>query len=93
MRPNVRTASAGALVSLLVFGAACSRRVPESRITSVEARIDGITCPTCVPPLEASLRRQYHKSAIEVDDDKLRLGDRVLLVNDDGTPVTVPNQL
>ncbi|PYR73398.1 MAG: hypothetical protein DMF86_20585 [Acidobacteria bacterium] len=70
MRPNVRTASAGALVSLLVFGAACSRRVPESRITSVEARIDGITCPTCVPPLEASLRRQYHKSAIEVDDDK-----------------------
>jgi hypothetical protein len=35
----------------------------------VEARIDGITCPTCVPPLEASLRRQYKTSAIAVDDD------------------------
>ncbi|MEY2420122.1 MAG: glucosyl-3-phosphoglycerate phosphatase [Acidimicrobiaceae bacterium] len=30
---------------------------------------------------------------VEIDDDKLALGDRVLLVNDDGTPVTVPDQL
>jgi len=30
---------------------------------------------------------------IEVGDDTLRLGDRMLLVNDDGTPVTVPGQL
>ena len=30
---------------------------------------------------------------IEIDGDKLRLGDRMLLVNDDGTPVTVPDQL
>lgn len=30
---------------------------------------------------------------IEIDGDTLRLGDRMLLVNDDGTPVTVPDQL
>jgi probable phosphoglycerate mutase len=30
---------------------------------------------------------------ISVDAGELRLGDRVLLANDDGTPVTVPNQL
>jgi probable phosphoglycerate mutase len=30
---------------------------------------------------------------IEIDGDKLVLGDRVLLVNDDGTPVTIPDQL
>jgi copper chaperone CopZ len=59
-----------AILSMLVFWAACSRPAPQSRITSVEARIDGITCPTCVPPLTASLKRQYGKSAIEVDDDK-----------------------
>lgn len=50
--------------------AACNRRPVESRIKSVEARIDGITCPTCVPPLQASLRRHYAKSTIDVDDDK-----------------------
>jgi hypothetical protein len=62
---------AAALCSLLLVAAAgCNRRAPESRITSVEARIDGITCPTCVPPLRASLKRQYEKSTIDVDDDK-----------------------
>jgi probable phosphoglycerate mutase len=30
---------------------------------------------------------------IDIDGDELRLGERVLLVNDDGTPVTVPDQL
>lgn len=30
---------------------------------------------------------------LEIDGGELRLGDRVLLVNDDGTPVTVPDQL
>ena len=30
---------------------------------------------------------------VEIDDDKLRLGDRTLLVHDDATPVTVPDQL
>ncbi|HWK11578.1 MAG TPA: hypothetical protein VNR64_16080 [Vicinamibacterales bacterium] len=55
---------------LIVFAAACHRAAPPSGVTSVEARIDGITCPTCVPPLEASLKRQYNASAIHVDDDK-----------------------
>ena len=55
---------------MLVCGAACRHGAPESRVKSLEARIDGITCPTCVPPLTASLKRQYNKSAIEVDDDK-----------------------
>ena len=49
--------------------------------------------------LEGHLGEPFHRLAngegrwVEVDDDKLRLGDRVLLVNDDGTPVTVPDQL
>ena len=30
---------------------------------------------------------------LEVDDDHLTLGERVLLVNDDGTPVTVPTEI
>lgn len=30
---------------------------------------------------------------VEITDDKMVLGERVLLVNDDGTPVTVPDQL
>ena len=66
-----RVVSAVLTLSVLIVGqAGCNRRAPESRIKSVEARIEGITCPTCVPPLEASLRRQYDKSTIAVDDDK-----------------------
>lgn len=59
------------LVWLAAFAllGACNR-APESGITAVEAHIDGITCPTCVPPLETSLRRQYGKSSIEVSDEK-----------------------
>jgi probable phosphoglycerate mutase len=49
--------------------------------------------------VEDHLGETFHRLAngagrwVELDGDKLRLGDRVLLVNDDGTPVTVPNQL
>jgi probable phosphoglycerate mutase len=49
--------------------------------------------------LEDHLGDPFHRLAngegrwVEIDDDKLALGDRVLLVNDDGTPVTVPDQL
>ena len=49
--------------------------------------------------LEDHLGDPFHRLAngegrwIEIDDDKLVLGERVLLVNDDGTPVTVPDQL
>jgi hypothetical protein len=49
--------------------------------------------------LEDHLGEQFHRLAngegrwVEIDDDKMRLGERVLLVNDDVTPVTVPDQL
>jgi hypothetical protein len=58
------------MVPLVAISAACARRPPESRVKSIEARIDGITCPTCVPPLKASLKRQYNASVIEVDDTR-----------------------
>jgi copper chaperone CopZ len=54
-------------VALLLAG--CSR-APESRVTLVEARIDGITCPTCVPPLKGALARQYAGSSVDVDEAK-----------------------
>src|SRR6187399_2703415 len=63
-------ATAVLILSVLAWAAGCSRHAPESRVKSIEARIDGITCPTCVPPLTASLKRQYQESAIEVSDDK-----------------------
>jgi probable phosphoglycerate mutase len=49
--------------------------------------------------LEDHLGEQFHRLAngagrwIEIDGDALRIGERVLLVDDDGTTVTVPNQL
>src|SRR3954469_5809991 len=70
--PHARIAGTLLVLSLLAGGAACSRRAPAplSRVTAVQARVDGITCPTCAPPLKASLKREYAKSTIEVDDDK-----------------------
>jgi hypothetical protein len=66
----MRTSFVAVIVPLVAMAASCARRAPESGVKSVEARIDGITCPTCVPPLKASLKRQYNASAIEVDDTK-----------------------
>jgi broad specificity phosphatase PhoE len=49
--------------------------------------------------VEDHLGERFHRLAngegrwVEIDDDKMRLGDRVLLVTDDGTPVTMPDQL
>lgn len=49
--------------------------------------------------IEGHLGAPFHRLAngearwIEIDGDTLVLGDRVLLVNDDGTAVTVPDQL
>lgn len=60
--------AAWSLLPLLVTGCGARAR-EESRVRAVEANIDGITCPTCVPPLTASLRRQFGKAvAIDVDD-------------------------
>jgi len=68
--PTTRTMCTALMLAMTLAGTACTRRAPKSGITSIQARIDGLTCPTCVPPLKASLTRQYQKSAIEVDDDK-----------------------
>lgn len=49
--------------------------------------------------VEDHLGERFHRLAngagrwVDIDGDTLRLGERVLLVNDDGTPVTVPGQL
>lgn len=66
----MRKAATAVLGTMVLLSAACHRTPPPSGVTAVEARIDGITCPTCVPPLQASLRRQYQTSAINVDDEK-----------------------
>ena len=59
------------LALLLPLGAAaCAGRAHASGVTSIEARIDGLTCPTCVPPLTKSLKRNYIASTVEVNDDK-----------------------
>ena len=68
--PHQRFVCAAMMAWALAFSVSCNRHAPESRVKSLEARIDGITCPTCVPPLTKSLKREYGKSAIEVDDDK-----------------------
>jgi hypothetical protein len=66
-----RTAGLVLLCSSLAALTACHVHPPvESRVKSVEARIDGITCPTCVPPLTNSLKRQWAQSAVDVNDDK-----------------------
>src|SRR3954469_9269340 len=77
---------AGAIVAIAALQQAGSRPAAESRVKSVEARIDGITCPTCVPPLKASLKRQYDKSQIDVDDDK----DTATVTFADGEQFSVP---
>ena len=66
-RARAARLAACSLLPLLLAG--CQLRPHESRVRAVVARIDGITCPTCVPPLKASLRRQFDKAvAIDVDD-------------------------
>lgn len=67
MRLPVATACVLALLS-----GGCARSAKEqSQVRMVEATIDGITCPSCVPPLTASLRREFAEpTEIEVDDDR-----------------------
>ena len=65
-----RLRTAVPLAALLVTGAGCQSRPSEqSGVKLVEAKIDGLTCETCVPPLTASLKRQFDKSEIKVDDE------------------------
>jgi hypothetical protein len=67
-RSACEMACLGALLGSLV---ACGTSAQEvSRVKSVEARIDGLTCPTCEPPLRTSLQSRFDKAAVEVDDEK-----------------------
>jgi hypothetical protein len=59
-----------ALALLAAVAAAGCHRAAESRVKSLDAKIDGLTCPTCVPPLQKSLQAQYSRSIIHVDDDR-----------------------
>jgi copper chaperone CopZ len=66
-----RTRLLWVLAAMVLPLASCSAAAQEeSRVKSVEARIDGLTCPTCVPPLTNSLHRHFDKAKIEVDDEK-----------------------
>ena len=58
----------GGLAAVLL-AAACAKHPSESGVKSIEAQIDGLTCPTCVPPLLNSLKRRFQSSAIDVNDD------------------------
>jgi hypothetical protein len=62
-------AAAGALSLAVAIG--CQSRVQEqSGVKLVEAKIDGLTCETCVPPLTASLRSHFDKADVKVDDEQ-----------------------
>jgi probable phosphoglycerate mutase len=64
-----------------------------------EGEVLAITHGGVIYVLEGYLGDDFHRLAngegrwIEIEGDTLVLGERILLVNDDGTPVTVPDQL
>ena len=58
-----------ASLGALLLAAACAKHPADPGVKSIEAHIDGLTCPTCVPPLRNSLKRRFQNSAIDVNDD------------------------
>jgi hypothetical protein len=54
------------LLALLLTTAACSGHPDGVRM--VEARIDGLTCDKCVPPLTKSLQKHFTSAKVAVDD-------------------------
>jgi hypothetical protein len=54
------------LAPLIATG--CAGRQDGVRL--VQARIDGLTCDKCVPPLTKSLHNRFASAAVVVDDDK-----------------------
>jgi hypothetical protein len=62
--PLVALLSTAAAMTLAA--AACSREA--SGVRMVEAKIDGITCDKCVPPLTRSLQKHFTSAAVVVDD-------------------------
>jgi hypothetical protein len=56
----------GSTLCLLMLAAACSRDTGGVRL--VQAKIDGITCDKCVPPLTKSLQAHFKSASVVVDD-------------------------
>ena len=68
LRLAVRTGAC--LVPLLLVACGASAK-EESRVRTVEASVDGLTCPTCAPLLTASLWRHFDQAvAVDVDDER-----------------------
>ena len=67
MRPAAAAASA-ALIACSLLLSACGGR--QDGVRFVEAKIDGLTCDKCVPPLTKSLHTHFASAAVVVDDDK-----------------------
>lgn len=69
--PRQSTAAAtvvAATLALAACGAAGAKE--QSGVKRIDARIDGLTCESCEPPLTASLKQQFGAQAtVEVDDE------------------------
>jgi hypothetical protein len=62
--------SVACLLAMIAAGCGGAAK-EESRIRTVEAKIDGLTCAACEPPLTAALRRQFGDAVeIDVDDER-----------------------
>jgi hypothetical protein len=55
-------------LALALQAAGCARAADASGVRFVEAKIDGITCAACVPPLTKSLQRHFANATVAVDD-------------------------
>ncbi len=64
----MRPAACSALIAVTLLASACAGRQDGVRL--VEAKIDGLTCEKCVPPLTKSLHNHFASAAVLVDDDK-----------------------
>ena len=69
--PRPLIAAAALVAATLALGACGGAAAKEQTgVKRVDAKIDGLTCETCVPPLTAALKQQFgEQAAIEVDDE------------------------
>lgn len=64
----MRPAARAALIAVSLLIGACAGRQDGVRV--VQAKIDGLTCDKCVPPLTKSLHNHFASAAVVVDDDQ-----------------------
>lgn len=64
----MRSVACSALIAVTLIASACGSRQDGVRL--VEAKIDGLTCDKCVPPLTKSLKNHFTSAAVQVDDEK-----------------------